>query len=332
MTPAAASPDVVVVGAGVIGLSTALELQRAGYAVTVLERGAVGRGGASWAGGGILAPLDPADVDPALVPWLADSLAGYAEWCAGLLEAGGVDPQFAVSGLQIQAPADEAGWQQLARRLGFGWERSAAGLFLPQVAQVRSPRLLAALAAAVRQGGGRILEGAAVWRVLGEQRVEGVETVQGRIATGRVVLAAGAWSGALWPDSGIEPVKGEMLLFSARPGELPHIVLRDHQYLIPRCDGDVVAGSTVERAGFDAEPTARGRASILAAVALMHPELAKRPVVAHWASLRPAPQGPLPRVEAVASCEGLFLNTGHYRLGLTLAPGSARRLACLIGG
>ncbi|HKY89909.1 MAG TPA: FAD-dependent oxidoreductase, partial [Nevskiaceae bacterium] len=186
-------------------------------------------------------------------------------------------------------------------------------------------------AAAVRARGGQILEDEGVERLLlGDGRVEGVQTTRRRIAAGRVVLAAGAWSNALWPQSRIAPVKGEMLLFQAPPGRVSHIVLQDHQYLIPRRDGAVVAGSTLQRVGFDAAPSAAGRAEILAAVARMDPDLASLPVVAHWAALRPAPEGPLPRVEAVASCEGLFLCTGHYRLGLTLAPGSAERIADLI--
>jgi glycine oxidase len=329
-SPASARPDVIVVGAGVIGLSAAWALLEQGRTVTVVERGAVGPGGASWAGGGILAPLDPADIDPALLPWLAESLSGYAAWCEALREASGIDPEYTVSGLQVLPPADDAGWRRLAAALDFGCTTTANGLLLPRVAQVRSPRLLAALAAAVRARGGRIVEGEAVERLIGDRRVEGVETRRQRIASARVVLAAGAWSNAVWPQSRIAPVKGEMLLFAAVPGRVRHIVLQDHQYLIPRRDGAIVAGSTLEPGQTDARPTAAGRAAILAAVARMDPALAREPVVAHWAALRPAPVGALPHVEAVAACQGLFLATGHYRLGLTLAPGSARRIASLV--
>lgn len=330
MTSASDSPDVVVVGAGVIGLATAFELLRAGRSVTVLERGTLGRGGASWAAGGILSPLDPADVDPALLPWIRESLAGYAQWCAAIQEAGGIDPEYATSGLQVLPPADEAEWRRLAGELGLRLSPFSHGWLLPQIGQVRSPRLLAGLAAAVRARGGRIVEQAPVDRLVGRARVEAVEAAGRRYPSGAVVLATGAWTGSMAPRTGIQPVRGEMLQFEGRPGELPHLLLRDHMYVIPRRDGTIVAGSTLEPAGFDDTPTPAGREAILAAVRHMAPRIARRKVAAHWAGLRPAPMGPTPRVEAVEGREGLYLNAGHYRLGITLAPGSARRVVALI--
>lgn len=318
------SADVLVIGAGVIGLSTALELLRAGLRVTVLERGAVGPGGASWAGGGILAPLEP-NIDAGLRPLLRDSLAGYAAWCAELQADSGTDPEYLVSGLRVVAPGDAQAWSVFAADCGLEIQSGQAPdlLRLPGIAQVRSPRLLRALAQAVRHRGGVIEEGVDVHGLLGQARVDGVMTGAGARHAQSIVLAAGAWSGKLSAQARVRPVRGEMLLLESVEGELQEIVLRDGHYLIPRRGGGVVAGSTIEDIGFEHATSAVGRTRILDAVLQMMPALASRPVIAHWSGLRPGAE-PVPQIGAVEGRPGLFLNCGHYRLGITLAPGSAR--------
>lgn len=328
MIPSTRSADVIVIGAGVIGLSTAFELLRAGLRVTVLERGAVGPGGASWAGGGILAPLEPDAVGPSALPLLRDSLAVYAEWCAALHEASGIDPEYLVSGLRILPPGDLPAWKALAASCAIRAEDGEAGalLQLPGVAQVRSPRLLRALARAVRAAGGQILEGVPVQALQRSGEAMTVMTVSGPHRAARVVLAAGAWSAQLAPSAGVRPMRGEMLLLDARSGELASIVLRAGQYLIPRKDGGIVAGSTLEDIGFENQPSTQGRDRILSAVHEMAPWLAQREVLAHWSGLRPGAQS-APQVGWSPDQPRLFLNCGHYRLGITLAPGSARAAA-----
>ena len=328
------SADVLVIGAGVIGLATAVELLRAGLRVTVIERSTVGRGGASWAGGGILFPLDPDDVNAALLPLLQDSLAGYARWCEELHEFSGVDPEYRVSGLQVLSAVDRRKWELLATRCGASVQLNANDktLLLPEVAQVRSPRLLRALAGTVRALGGELIENEDVLGLIG-QGSAAIVGVRGRAQTyqaGTVVLAAGAWSQALHSRVSIEPVRGQMLALRASPRALPHIVLAQRQYLIPRADGLIVVGSTLERAGFEDVSTAEGREMLLACVRRLAPSLADAEIVAHWSGLRPAPLDAAPHVGWDEVRPGLMLNTGHYRLGLTLAPGSAHRIAQLI--
>lgn len=329
MSSRSRAADVIVIGAGVIGLSLALELLRAGRRVRVFDAHPIGPGGASWAGGGILAPLEPG-LSPALLPLLRDSLSGYADWCAGLQAESGVDPEYLVSGLRVLPPVDLAGWQALAA--GCGQQASAdpaisGAVSWPEVAQVRSPRLLRALAEAVRHRGGELHAGEAVQALLGAPRVRGVRTVAGEYAAQVVVLAAGAWSAGLCAAAPLRPVRGEMLLFDAPPGALSTIVMREASYLIPRRDGRVLAGSTVEDIGFAQAPSEAGRRAILAAVEGMWPALLQHAVIAHWSGLRPATPDGLPRMGWVEDRPGLYLSSGHYRLGITLAPGSARRAA-----
>lgn len=339
MNTAAPHPDVLIIGAGVIGLATAYELLERGLRVSVIERGQIGPGGASWAGGGILAPLDPAQLDPDLLPLLQDSLAVYADWCARLREDSGIDPEYRVSGMSVLAPADGGAWRKWAGTCGLRVDagRSQRGVGctrdsvvdLPGVAQVRSPRLLRALAAAVRARGGMIIENEAVV-ALDES---GVLTARRRLVAGLVVIAAGAWSGELDAAARVVPVKGQMLLFEAAGEPLDRILLHRDMYLIPRRDGCIVAGSTLEYAGFDSTPTIAGRERILSALREFAPSLAEREPIAHWAGLRPAPMhGALPSVEWSKQHPGRLLNCGHHRLGITLAPGSARRIARVIEG
>ncbi|MGH8517052.1 MAG: NAD(P)/FAD-dependent oxidoreductase, partial [Panacagrimonas sp.] len=166
MAQFARSADALVIGAGVIGLSTGLALRQAGLRVTVLERGAVGRGSASWAGGGILSALEPGGVDDATLPILRDSLAMYPGWCERVQDLSGIDPEYRVSGMQVQAPAEAAQWKAFFEtRCGLRVEAAPATAgkgdaiaWLPDVAQVRSPRLLRALAAAFAAAGGVLTE------------------------------------------------------------------------------------------------------------------------------------------------------------------------------
>lgn len=335
MPQATRSADVVVIGAGVIGLSTALELRRAGLRVTVIERGSVGRGAASWAGGGILSPLEPDGVDDATMPLLHDSLAGYRPWCADLQSASGIDPEYLVSGLQVLPPADLDAWTVAARRWTLASRvvtRRSGGdggpvVELPGVAQVRSPRLLRALLHAFRAAGGICLEGVTGVSLQGESHVCGVVTDQGAVAAGIVVMAAGAWSNGWGASVPVRPVRGQMLLMDAKPGELRSIVLREGRYLVPRRDGVVLVGSTLEEAGFVDQTTDEARVSLLASLRDLAPSLADRRVLAHWSGLRPAPTGSAPLIGWHPERQGLYLNTGHHRLGITLAPGSARRAA-----
>lgn len=327
------SADVIVVGGGVIGLSTALELRRQGLRVSLIERNPIGRGGASWAGGGILAPLAPDGVDEAVLPVLLESLGYYAQWCEELRALSGIDPEYWVCGMRVLSPLDASAWQALSERCGLSLQGRAdphEGLHFPEVAQVRSPRLLQALAGAARSLGVDVIERERVVEILGGSRVSAVRTDRQTHSTGLVVLAAGAWSSELSADARVQPARGQMLLLDAQPGEIKGIRLGQGMYLIPRRDGRVVAGSTLELQGFLDLPTADGREQILAAVTCLAPELEGRAVLDHWSGLRPAPIDGVPRIGWAESRRGLLLNTGHYRLGITLAPGSARLAARLV--
>ncbi len=301
--------DVVVVGGGIIGLATAWELKRRGATVTVVERDGLGRG-ASWSGGGLLSPLPPGICPDSLRPLLDDSLKRYPGWCTELAERSGIDPEY---------------WQCGGRYL-----REQGDELLPDLAQVRNPRLLKALIAALRHAGVRLLEGHEVigWQRTGD-RLVGVRTAQTTIPCAQALLAAGAWSKTLGAAD-IRPVKGQMLLFRLPAGAVAEVRISDEGYVIPRRDGYMLVGSTLEHAGYDLTPTDAARLQLTRLARSLAPELNDHNAIRHWAGLRPHIAADTPRLAEDEHTRGLFHASGHYRLGITLAPASAVTVATLM--
>ncbi len=209
---------------------------------------------------------------------------------------------------------------------------------MADVANVRNPRLTRALREALLQLPNVTLrEDCAVDGFIQEGgRVVGVRTSQGEVRADRVVLCAGAWSGELLATLGldlpVEPVKGQMILFKCAEDFLPSMVLAKGRYAIPRRDGHILVGSTLEHEGFDKTPTEAALESLRASAIEMLPALAEAEVVGHWAGLRPGSPDGIPFIGPVPCFDGLWLNCGHYRNGLVLAPASCRLLTDLMLG
>lgn len=301
--------DVGIVGGGVIGMACAEALSRRDLRVAIIERDRVGRA-ASWAGGGMLTPLPPDQCPEPLRELLDESLRLYPDWCARLHEESGIDPEYWACGGEY--------WKH-GRRIDY-----------PQLAQVRNPRLLRALAATLRARGVHFIEEttASAWDI-DAGRVVGVRCGTRLLRCRHAVLAAGAWSATLGAE-GIAPVKGQMLLLAAPAGRLSRMLIDDEVYLIPRRDGQVLVGSTLETVGFDLTTTAEAREALLRGAERLWPEVREWPVIRQWAGLRPRPAGESPLLGAHPQLAGLYLATGHYRIGLTLSPASAQRIAALI--
>ena len=337
MKPVRASASAIVIGGGVIGLFTAWRLRDAGFCVTVVERGRIG-GSASWAAGGILSPLPPWQAAEAVWKLAASSIAAYPDLVAQLHEASGIDPEWTRCGMRVQGEQKPDAALRWAAAMGLTIERGVADvLHLPWVAQLRSPRLLKALRVHLGQLGVEWHEQATVAGFSTHAgRVQAVCLADGTsLSADVIVLCAGAWSGELGALAAltlpVAPVRGQMLLFKAAPGLLHEIILDGGHYLIPRRDGSILVGSTLEHVGFNDTITAQARVQLLEAAYSLLPALQACPVSHHWAALRPGSDQGVPIIEKAAGLGNLFINTGHFRNGITLAPASAIQLAALVG-
>ncbi|MGB5261736.1 MAG: FAD-dependent oxidoreductase [Gammaproteobacteria bacterium] len=325
---------------------SARELARAGLSVILLEQGSLCRE-SSWAGGGIISPLIPWEYPDAVMALVRWSQSRYPQLAADLLEETGIDPEWTQSGLLLldcELDAQVTAWHErypcrLERLTAEQVQASEPGiangfgpaLQLPDVAQIRNPRLGQALARALELQGISLHEHCRVTglRMAGD-RVQGVTTEQGGFTAGRVVIAGGAWSGQIMasqvPGVPVEPVLGQMIMYQARPDLLRQIVVHDGYYLIPRRDGLVLAGSTLERTGFRKHTTQAARALLTGRALRLLPGLSDYPVVGHWSGLRPGSDSGIPLIGEVPGIEGMFLNAGHFRNGVGMAPASARLL------
>lgn len=344
--------QIILVGGGVIGMLTALELQRDGHHVTLIEQGELGQE-SSWAGGGIVSPLYPWRYAQCINELAAWSQQAYPALCSTLHESTGIDPEYVRSGLLLLGleDAEEArSWVQ-SQRVNAEFvddERVLAiepalvqsnqpALWMSEVAQVRNPRLVRALAAEIKRIGiEHITHRAVTSLLLSRGYITGVQTPQGAIHGDAVVICAGAWTRQLLEGYGaapeIRPVRGQMLCFKTEPGLVRRMVLEESRYIIPRRDGRILFGSTLEEVGFDKRTSREAFAELHEIAVRRFPGLRAYPVENHWAGLRPGTPGGVPYIAAHPEVQGLFVNAGHFRNGVVLGPASARLCADLVSG
>jgi len=208
-------------------------------------------------------------------------------------------------------------------------------IWMPGIAQVRNPRLVKALAKDLRRRGVQIrTHTAATGLALGDGHLLGVQTKEGLIRAEVTVLAMGAWTGEfsrmLPTPADVRPVRGQMLLFKGQPGVIQHMMLEENRYIIPRRDGRILFGSTLEEAGFEKATTESARKELVGLATERYPVLQNYEVELHWAGLRPAAPAGIPYITRHPQIENLFINAGHYRNGVVLGPASAKLLADLV--
>jgi glycine oxidase len=320
----------IVTGAGALGLATAEVLLRQGATVTVLERGVVGRE-SSWAGGGILSPLCPWDYPDEVTRLALRGMAQFGDVAERLRQTTGIDPQYQRCGMLVLPPFDIQAALAWCAEHGMKVELRGDALFLPEIAQVRNPRLLQALRASVERLGGRIVEQCEVKQIVAQAgQVKHLATTQGDFSADAYIVTAGAWSKVLLGEQAlkadIKPIRGQMLLFRFNAPPLPHILLQEDIYLIPRRDGHLLLGSTREDVGFDKSTTAEAHAMLLQRGIALLPALRDMPVIKHWAGLRPASSGNIPTIGRHPQLFNLYINSGHFRYGVTMSSASAEIL------
>ncbi|PYS80556.1 MAG: glycine oxidase ThiO [Acidobacteria bacterium] len=324
--------DVVIVGGGVIGLTIARALRRRGVRdVVLLERGQLGAE-ASWAAGGILGPQIEGDRADDFFQLACASRDLYPAFANALNEESGTDVELDATGTLYLAFTEE---EESKIRHRYDWQTKVRGaLLFPNDVQVENRKLVEALRIANEKLGGGVVTDCEVRAVRVEQgKVCAVETPLGRISAPIVVLAAGAWTSLInSPDASLpaiemEPVRGQMLCFAARPPIARHVLYSSRGYLVPRRDGRVLAGSTAERVGFERSVTGEGMNAIKTMALEIAPPVAGLPLLGSWAGFRPRAADGLPVLGQWEGIEGLFYATGHYRNGILLAPVTGELMA-----
>lgn len=353
-----ALPTVAVIGAGVIGLSIAWTLARAGCRVSVFDRGPVG-GGASNAAGGMLAACVEAEPgEEGLVPLARASQALWPGFAVDLHAAGGIDPELRTEGTMVIArTADDLGrvrflydfqkglglpveWlpgSEVRHREPFLVPGIGGAIFCHEDHQVDSRRLVAGLHSACVNAGVSVSAGVPVTRLNHtDGRVTGVTVGDTVVTAAVVILAAGAWSRDLpgLTDAGrppVRPVKGQMaaVRMSAAAPLLSHVVWTPGTYLIPRRDGRLIIGATTEEAGFDERLTAGGVMALLEGAWRALPGIADLPLEETWVGFRPTARDDAP-ILGTGPLDGLVYATGHHRNGILLTPITAQAIAALV--
>jgi glycine oxidase len=319
-----------------MGLASAAALLQEGAVVTVLERGGVGQE-SSWAGGGILSPLCLWDYPEEVNRLALRGMMLFEGYADELHHATGIDPEYLRSGMLVVPPCDREAARQWCAAHDMKIEDRGDALFLPDIAQARNPRLLQALYARVVQLGGRIVEQCEVQEIVaGAGRVAHLATTQGDFSADAYIVTAGAWSKVLLGEhalqADIKPIRGQMLLFKFEKPPVPYILLQSDVYLIPRRDGHLLVGSTREDVGFDKSTTEAARTMLLRRAIDLLPALKDMAVIRHWAGLRPGSPGNIPTIGRHPVLSNLYINSGHYRYGVTMSPASVDLLLNILAG
>ena len=327
--------DVAIAGAGIIGLSLALELRQRGLSVTVMERGQA-MSSASWAAGGMLAvndPQNPAELMPLCVrSW--ELYPAYLELIESL--SGVAVPLRTRRTLQEMQLATESTEFATAREIAEfapGLDPAGHPFVWLEEGSVDPNDLRTALPAALLAAGGKLLEATEVCSLKSAGGDVQIETRQGNTSARMFVNCCGAWAGAeLWGSIPVEPVKGHMVNVRCAPDRLRCVVRTPGVYLVPRGDGRVTVGATLEHVGFD-EVTHEAQVGGLTEAALrLLPEAVLPSPIDAWTGLRPGTPDGLP-ILGPAERANCWHATGHYRDGILLAPVTARVMAqAMMGG
>jgi len=299
-------------------------------------------------GGGILSPLYPWQYHDAVNDLAIYSQRHYAHFCEGLYQRTDNDPEWIQSGLLLTEELDSTHsdaikkWkkrypqqmetlsQQAIRKIepALHNDCSTASWFA-DIAQICNPKLLTALTADLKAKGVTMIENYPFSALLYKNnRIKGVRAGQRPFYAHQVVIACGAWSGQVVSqvDVMVKPVLGQMIMYKTEPSRLRRIILHDGKYVIPRKDGHILCGSTLEWKGFKKVTTAASKTMLRRFAETQVPLLADLEPIKHWSGLRPGSPNSVPYIGEHQRIKGLYLNTGHYRYGVTMGLGSAKLL------
>ena len=346
--------DVLILGGGVIGLTTAYFLSQSGARVTLVDKGQFGQE-SSWAGAGIITPSPlPEYATQPLDQLAALSARLHREMAEHLYNSTGISNEYTCRGGWEIFDPDEPAPVELWRRQRIEFEEADAKLiaerepslrpaadqrvfFMPGMAQLRNPRHIKALLAWCQRPGVTLIPNCRVqgFERAGE-RLLSVQTAQGKMSATQYLLTAGAWSEELLQQigwrPGIRPIRGQIALLQSTPKLLTRVVEVGKRYLVPRLDGHVLIGSTEEDAGFEKQTTASAIEGLLDFGLALVPGLASAPLECCWAGLRPGNPDGMPFLGRVPGVDNLFVAAGHYRAGIQLSAATGSLMCQMLLG
>ena len=329
---------VTVIGGGIVGCITSFFLIEKGYEVTLVDQNTIGQE-ASWAGAGILSPLLPWNYQDTVNNLCFGSADFYKQLSETLKKDTGIDPEWIESGMlvyDINEKNHAVSWCQKNHiEIQEVQTEKIPCLLLPHVAQIRNPRLLKALKTYLIKNNVVIMEHQKVSPISDSNNfIRSLQTESGvNLEADCYVIASGAWSSYVLNEvemPKIKPIRGQLIQYPVIKEKLPYILYKDDFYLVQRQDGVVLAGSTKEDVGFDKGITEEARYSLQMKAESLMPTLKNYNIENQWSGLRPGSLDNVPMIEKHHKYNNVYLNVGHYRYGLTMAPKAARIISDLI--
>jgi glycine oxidase len=350
------SPDAIVVGGGIIGCTLAYELQKRKIQTLLIDQGQIGRE-STWASAGIIGPPSGETLPPHRAELADRSEKRYARLLESVAEDSAFDPSYLRIGKVLVAFTEaevEIAQSRVLWQVNHGYEARwiepdevreieptipaetiLGAYYTPDGGGLTGHRVTEAIADAFRNAGGEVREyTAATGLLLENDRITGVDTPQGPIHSDTVALCAGAWTrflgGSISRYLPVIPVKGQMIgVVPESNGSRPRHVTGTISggYVVPRVDGTVAVGASLEHRGFDKRVTAKAFSHATALMEKVSPALLQAQFSSAWAGLRPGTEDDSPIMGPVPGYEGLWVSTGHFRTGIQLAPGSAVLMA-----
>ena len=331
------SVKIVVIGAGIVGCLTAIKLKETGFDVTIVDKSQLGAE-STWAGAGILFPLMPWQYEARVFDLCKNASKFYKAFSKKLFQHTKIDPEYIESGLVCTPPFDKKNVLDWAGKNNLNVceykHKEESSYLFKFVGQIRAPRLMKSIKLYMKDLGINLLEETQLkhlkdnninvkeWPTVGEDKISG----------DIFVITSGAWSFELKKHykEMIYPVRGQMIQYKKTKVTLKHILYSDDFYVLQRKDGIILAGSTVENVGFDKTVSKFYLKKLMKKAEKLVPELNGLEPETQWAGIRPGIKGNVPLIQKDKYHDNVFINSGHFRYGLTMAPQSAEEVCNMI--
>ena len=327
----------VIIGGGIVGCITAIKLKENGYDVTVVDKSVVGEE-SSAAGAGILFPLMPWNYESKVYQLCSGASGFYKNLSENLIIGGFGDPEFIESGMICIEPSDKRGIMQWAIKNNFKINESLfnnrPSFEIENVAQLNPKKLMVSIRLYIKALGIKLIENCNLKKIQNKSNyLNGWPTDENDLIEGDIfIITAGAWSSQIINNNvdEIYPVRGQLIKFKKTSINLDKILFSKNFYLLQRKCGAIVAGSTIENVGFDNTTTIQAAYDLKEKTISLVPELKELEPIEQWAGLRPGIKNNIPLIKMDKFHKNIYINSGHYRYGITMAPKSADEILKLI--